>query len=61
MLGSLVVCLEINVPNIAAKIYIKMEYTAAGIATVEFAMTVNAIVIAKVLLWMPISKAQARA
>ena len=38
-----------------------MEYTAAGIATVALDITVSAIVIASVLLWMPISNAQALA
>jgi hypothetical protein len=37
-------------PNTAANTYIKIEYTAAGIATVELAMTVRAMVIARVLL-----------
>ncbi len=48
-------------PNIVAKIYMKMEYTAAGIAMVVLAIIVSAIVMAKVLLWIPISNAHARA
>ena len=44
-----------------AKKYIKIEYTAAGIAMVVLAIMVSAIVKDSVLLCIPISKAQARA
>jgi hypothetical protein len=37
-------------PNIVAKIHMKIEYTAAGIAMVVLAIIVRAIVMAKVLL-----------
>ena len=39
-----------NNPKIAAKIYMKMELTAAGMATTVLDMTVSAMVMASVLL-----------